>query len=457
MNKIILLIAVTVTLSSCGIYTTYHDAEEVPENLYGENVVTEDTTSIATIGWRELFTDPYLQSLIEQGLENNTDLLSAEQRVKEAQATLLSSKLAYLPSFAFSPSGTITKNNNYSPSTIHTYSLPISASWQFDLFGNLRNAKRQAQALRDQARDYEQAVRTQVIASIANVYYTLLMLDEQIAISKETAEASKQTVNSARALMKAGQYNEAGVASLEASYLSVLTSLADLEESLNATQNSMALLLAETPRYYVRGKLADQQFTTDVAVGIPLQLLSNRPDVRYAERALESAFYATNAARSAFYPSITLTGSLGWQNTSSYGSKFGDPIELVSSAVASLTQPLFQRGQLLGQLKIAKAQQEEARLSFQQTLLEAGTEVNEALTQYQTAHHKSELYEKQIAALETAYKSTALLMEYGDTNYIEVLSAQQSFLSGRLTQVANRTTEIQGLITLYQALGGGCD
>ena len=457
MKKLFLLIAVTVTLSSCGIYTTYHAETDVPENLYGENVVTDDTVSIATIGWRELFTDPYLQTLIEQGLESNTDLLSAEQRVKEAQATLLSSKLAYLPSFAFSPSGTVTKNNNYSPSTIQTYSLPFSASWQFDIFGNLRNAKRQAQALRDQARDYEQAVRTQVIANIANVYYTLLMLDEQLAISKENAKACEETVKSARALMAAGQYNEAGVAALEASYMSVLSSVADLEESLNATTNSMALLLAETPRYYVRGKLADQQFTSDIKVGIPIQLLSNRPDVRYAERALESAFYATNAARSAFYPSITLTGSLGWQNSSSYGSKFGDPIELVTSAVASLTQPLFQNGKLVGQLKIAKAQQEEARLSFEQTLLAAGTEVNEALTQYQTAHKKSELYEKQIAALETAYRSTSLLMQYGDTNYIEVLSAQQSYLSGKLNQVANRTTEIQGIITLYQALGGGCD
>ncbi len=454
----IILSAASLLLSSCGIYTSYKAEKEVPENLYGEEFTaeaeqqaSEDSVALGGIDWRELFTDPQLQTLIEQGLENNTDYLSAQQRVKEAEATLLSSKLAYLPSFALSPQGTVSSFDHQKAT--QTYSIPVTASWQIDIFGSLRNAKRQAKALLEQSHDYQQAVRTQLIANIANVYYTLLMLDEQLAISKETEAAWKETVRSARALMKAGQYTEAGVSQLEASCFSVQTSVLDLEEQINQTENSLALLLAETPRHYERGTLEGQQFPAELAVGVPMQMIAIRPDVRQAERSLEAAFYVTNQARSAFYPSITLTGSAGWTNSS--GVAIVNPGKFLASAVGSLTQPLFYRGQLLGQLKISKAQQEEASLSFQQTLLNAGSEVNDALTALQTSRAKSELLDNQVASLQTAYKSTSLLMQYGSTTYLEVLTAQQTLLSAKLSQTANRFTEIQSLITLYQALGGG--
>ena len=451
MKKIIVLTTATALLSSCGIYTKYQPAETTPDNLYGEEVAVDDTTNFGNVNWRELFTDPQLQALIEQGLQNNTDLRSAQLQIEEAEAALMSAKLAFLPSFALSPQGTISSFDG--GKATKTYTLPVTASWELDIFGRLRNAKQQAKALYAQSKDYQQAVRTQLIAGIANVYYTLLMLDEQLAISQQTEEAWKETVASTRALMDAGLANEAATSQMEAAYYSVQTSILDLKEQINQVENSLALLLAETPRRYERGKLADQRLPEDVAVGVPMQMLSNRPDVRAAERSLEQAFYATNQARAAFYPSIVLSGSAGWTNSA--GSMIVNPGKFLASAVGSLTQPLFNKGQIMAQYRIAKAQQEEASLSFQQALLNAGSEVNDTLVACQTSKAKTLLFEKQIQSLEKALESTSLLMEHGTTTYLEVLTARQSLLSAQLSQTANRFTEIQSVINLYQALGGG--
>ena len=440
-------------LSSCGIYTTYHPATEVPEQLYGEEVVVSDSSSIASLHWRELFTDLYLVTLIEQGLANNTDYLAAGLRVQEAEATLLSAKLAYLPSLALAPQGTLSHLEGHKMTK--AYSLPATASWEIDLFGKLRNAKRQSQALLAQSKDYQQAVRSQLIAGIANTYYTWLMLDEQLRIAEQTATSWGESARATHALMQAGMTNEAAVAQMEAAYAQVSASVLDLKDQLNQVENSLSLLLAETPHRVQRGTLAGQTWPSSLSVGFPVSLLANRPDVRAAECSLEQAFYATNQARAAFYPSITLSGSAGWTNSA--GGMISNPAQFVASAVGSLTQPLFAKGQLTGQLKIAKAKQEEASLQFQQTLLQAGAEVNEALVQYQTAQEKRELYAQQVNALQTAYRSTSLLMEHGTTTYLEVLTAQQSLLSAQLTQVANEVTEIQSLIQLYQALGGGAE
>ena len=454
MKRHIITLAVScVMLNSCGIYTKYKPASEVSADLYGSEATAQtDTVSLGDMSWREVFTDPQLPTLIEHGLANNTDYRSAQLRVEEAEAALLSAKLAFLPAFAFAPQGAVSSFDSHKAT--QTYSIPITASWELDIFGKMRNAKKQAQALYAQSQDYRQAVRTQLIAGIANTYYSLLMLDAQLKISEQTASSWKETVNSTRALMNAGIVNETAVSQMEATYYSICTSILDLKEQINQTENSMALLLAETPHKMQRGKLENQQLPEDFSVGIPLQMLSNRPDVRSAEFSLAQAFYTTNAARAAFYPSITLSGSAGWTNSA--GSMIINPGKFVASAVASLTQPLFNKGVNIAQLKIAKAQQEEARLSFEQTLLNAGVEVNEALVQYQTAREKSAFYDKQITSLQTAARSTSLLMEHSNnTTYLEVLTAQQTLLNARLSQVANRFTEIQGVITLYQALGGG--
>lgn len=441
----------TLLLSSCGIYTSYKPQTSVPENLYGEEVTVSDTTSIGNIHWRDFFTDPYLQELIEKGLAQNTDVQTASLRVEEAKASLLSVKLAFLPSFALSPQGGV--NTVEGSKASHIYTLPVTASWELDIFGKLRNAKRQAKAAYLQSEDYKQAVYSSLIANIANTYYTLLMLDEQLEISRRTAETWKETVASTQALMDAGQADEAAVSQMRATYYEVENSVIDLEEQVNQVENSLSLLLAETPHRIARGKLSVQSFTKDLSVGIPLQLLSNRPDVRVAERDVEQAFYVTNQANAAFYPAVTLSGSAGWTN--SVGGLIANPGKFVASALASLTEPLFNRGTLIARRRIAKAQQEEALLAFRQKLLDAGTEVNDALVSYQTSKRKKDNYEQQITALEKAFTSTSLLMEHGNTTYLEVLTAHQTLLGAQLSQTANCFKEIQSLINLYQALGGG--
>lgn len=439
-------------LSGCGIYTKYKPATEVPEGLFGEEVnATDSVNSLGNLSWREVFTDPQLQSLIEKGLQNNTNLLTAQQRVKESEATLLSSKLAYLPALALAPQGTASSYDR--AKATQTYTLPVTASWELDIFGRVRNGKRQAQALLAQSKDYEQAVKTQLIANIANTYYTLLMLDEQIRIAESTEQVWKESVEKTQALMDVGLTTEAAVAQTEAAYHSVRTTVLDLHDQLKQTENALCNVLAEVPHTIGRGKLEGQVLPERFSVGVPLQLLSNRPDVRNAERGLESAFYGVNQARSSFYPSIVLSGSAGWSNNS--GAGIVNPGKLLASAVGSLTQPLFNKGQNIAQYKIAKARQEEARLNFQQTVLNAGVEVNNALTTYQTAKEKSEEYEKQVESLERAVESTVLLMEHGNTTYLEVLTARQTLLSAQLTQVSNRFAQMQSVVTIYQALGGG--
>lgn len=479
-KQLIPLFAATLLLSSCGIYNKYQRPEDIKtDGLYGQDlekqdvatqdVVTQavevqDTTSIASLSWRELFADTCLQTLIEQSLTGNTDLQSAQWRIKEAEATLMSAKLAYLPSFMLTPQGGVSSFDNSKGSW--TYSGIASASWEVDIFGKLTNAKRRSKALYLQSVEYEQAVSTSLIANVANLYYTLLMLDEQYRISQETAANWNESVRTMRAMMAAGMTNEASVSQSEANCRQVEASLLDLKQQIKEVENSLSILLGDVPGTIVRegqtsaneqlatrSALFTQSFPEELAVGVPLQLLSRRPDVKSAELSLSAAFYSTNAARSAFYPSITLGGTAGWTNSG--GSMILNPGKLLLSAVGSLTQPLFNKGLNVAQLKIAKAQLEEAKLSFQQALLNAGSEVNNAITQVQVARGKTNLRTQQITSLETAVRSTQLLMQHGSSTYLEVLTAQQSLLSAQLTQVADRFSEVQGVINLYQALGGG--
>lgn len=453
MKKIIISLTTAILVSSCGIYSKYKPVSEVPDNLYGltDSTATADTNSLGNLSWQEVFTDPQLQVLITTGLQNNTDLQTAHLKIKEAEASLLSARLSYLPSFALAPEGSVSSFNH--GKATKTYTLPVAASWEIDVFGRLTNTKRRSKAAYLQSKEYARAVQTQLIANIANSYYTLLMLDAQYEITQATEANWKESVGATRAMKKAGMVTEAGLAQTEATYYQIHTTLLDLREQINQVENALSLLLAAPPQRIRRGRLADQQLPENFSLGIPLQLLSNRPDVKSAELSLAQALYTTNTARSAFYPSIVLNGSAGWTNNA--GTLLTNPGKLIATAVGSLTAPLFNRGQNIAQLRIAKAQQEEAGLAFTQTLLNAGSEVNDALMQYQTAIEKTTWYAQQVSALETAVKSTRLLMKHGNTTYLEVLTAQQTLLSAQLNQVSNRFTEIQGIINLYRALGGG--
>lgn len=452
MKRIIIGLLLLTGLSGCHIYRTYERPElSGVDSLYRVPAMTEDTMSLADFSWKELFTDTVLQQLIEKGIANNTDLNIARLKVREAEALLTSSKLAYLPSVSLTPQGTIKSIEGNSPTK--TYNLAASADWELDIFGRLTNAKREAKAVLEQSQAYKQAVQTQLIATISNSYYTLLMLDKQLDISRRTAEIWAENLRVMKALKKAGQTTEMAVAQIEASKLSVDASLLSLEQQITEVENSLSSLLGVVPQRIDRSTLDMQSFPDTLSVGVPLQLLQRRPDVRQSEAALAEAFYTTNRAYSAFYPAITLSGSAGWTNAA--GAIISNPGEWLFSAVGALVQPLFNRGQNIANLKVAKARQEEALLTFRQTLLNAGTEVNDALLQWQVARRRLDLDRQQIISLQSAVRSSELLMRHSSQNYLEVLTARQTLLDAELSAVSDRFEEIQGVINLYHALGGG--
>lgn len=451
MRKLIPILLIAALVGSCGIYKNYKRPEVNTDNLFGNNIPGGDSTTIGNLVWKELFTDTTLHSLIEEGLQNNTDLRIARLKTEEAAASLRTSRLTYLPSVSLTPQGTLSSFDGQK--TTKTYQLSGAASWEVDIFGRLTNAKRGAKAALEESDAYRQAVQTQLIATIAGSYYTLLMLDAQVTISKETAANWQENVKTMQALKNAGQTTEAAVSQAEANRLSVEASLKTLLQQLNETENSLCTLLGRTPQSISRGTLSEQEFLQELTYGVPLQLLGNRPDIRQAEATLAQAFYYTNESRAAFYPSITLSGNAGWTNSG--GAAITNPGALLLQAVGALTQPLFNKGANTTRLKIAKAQQEEALLTFQQSLLNAGSEVNNALVQWQTARDRINIGEQQIDALQTTVESTSLLMQYGTTTYLEILTAQQSLLQAELTQASDHFDEIQGVINLYHALGGG--
>lgn len=457
MKKLIILYCISawVGLGACSVYKSYERPDmPVVDSLYRQAAATSaDTTSIASLSWRELFTDPKLQALIETGLQNNTDLNIARLKVTEAEATLMTSRLAYLPSISFEPSGTLRSVDGNAMTK--SYDIAASASWEVDIFGKLTNAKRGAKAALEQSEAYRQAVQTQLIATIANSYYSLLMLDAQLDISERTAAIWGENVRAMKALKEAGDATELAVAQSEASKLSVDASIASLRQQIDQMENTLTALLGIAPQKIDRTTIGEQRFPTELAAGVPLQLLQRRPDVRQSEATLAQAFYATNAARAAFYPSITLSGSAGWTNAA--GAAITNPGQWLFTAVGSLVQPLFNRGKNIANLRIAKAQQEEALLSFRQSLLDAGTDVNNALIQWQTARQRQQIDQQQILSLESTVRSSELLMQYSSQNYLEVLTARQTLLQAELTAVSDRFDEIQGVINLYHALGGGAE
>lgn len=450
MKRIIIITLATCVLTGCGIYKPYSRPEVVSDELY-RDAASEDSLSLASLAWQELFTDESLRNLIQQGLKQNTDLRIAHTRVEAAEAILMNARLSYLPSVSLSPEGGLSSLDGAKAGK--TYNLAASASWEIDIFGKLTNAKRGARAALEQSRAYEQAVQTQLVATIANSYYTLLMLDRQLSINERTLENWEKTVKTLDALKRAGKSNDAAVLQARANRMTLEASVLTIRKSIHDTENSLSVLLAMPPQSIERGKLEEQTFPEDLSVGVPVQLLADRPDVRQAEYNLAQAFYATAAARSAFYPSITLSGSAGWTNNG--GGVILNPGSWLMNAVASLTQPLFNRGANIANLRVAKAQQEEAALSFQQSILNAGKEVNDALIQWQTAQGRIDIGMQQIETLQEAVRKTELLMRYSSTNYLEVLTAQQSLLAAELTQAQDTFDKIQGVINLYHALGGG--
>ncbi len=442
--RILLAIVASLVISSCGIYKQY-EREDLPfvDSLYRRMPAAEDSISTASVTWDRFFTDPHLQSWIAAGLEYNSDLHIARLKVTEAEAALQAARWALLPGADLSMQGGLPGQ----------FSASLQASWQADIFGGLRNTKRKAQAALEQTQAYRQAVQTQLVATIANSYYTLLMLDEQLNISNRTLKTWEESIRTLEALKRAGKTNEAAVLQAKANRLSVEANVLTLEKEILATENALCALIGIVPMSITRGSLHDQSLPENLSAGVPLELLSRRPDVKQAEAALAQTFYATNTARASFYPNLTLSGAIGW--TTGNGSIALNPGSLISSLIASLTQPVFGRGVNKARLKAAQAQQEQAAYAFRQSLLDAGVEVNNALTLWQTAKKRVELDKRQVLNLQAAVWNTQLLMKHGNAEYLEVLTAQKNLLQAELTEVSDKFDAIKSTINLYQALGGG--
>ena len=457
--QISVLVCSTVLLSGCRVYSNYERPERIQtEGLYrdavtGETLAATDTTSLGNMPWQQVFVEPQLQSLISKALENNADLRTADLAIEQVKAGLRVSRLAYLPSLALGPNGAISSYDG--GKATKTYSLPVQASWQIGALGSLRNAKKQAEMTLQQTKAARQAAQTSIIAAVANLYYTLQMLDEQLRTSEETCVLWDKNVNAMEAMWKVGGLtNSAAVAQAKANLLQLRGNVATIKESIASAENALCVLLHEPPHAIERGAFRGSSLPTTLSVGVPLQLLSGRPDVRQAEYNLAAAFYATNEARANFYPSLTISGSAGWTNSA--GGYVVNPAKVLASAMASLTMPLFANGQLTANLKIKKANQEAACLAFEKQLLTAGQEVSDALSAYQTANEREELAQQQVEQLQVAVESTNALFTHGNsTSYIETLTAQQTLLSAQLSLISNRFDKVQAVVSLYQALGGG--
>ncbi len=453
------MISAAALMSSCGIYNKYERPDvnvtgivrDVTSNT--DTLAVTDTTSFGNLPWRSVFTDPQLQVLIEQGLEHNTDLLNAALNVKMVEAQLMAAKLAFVPSFTFSPQGTISSWDG--SKATKTYSLPINASWSIDLFGNLLNQKRSAQMALLATKDYQLVVKTNLIANIANAYYTLLMLDKQLEIVDNMTTLTKDTWDMMKLQKELNSAKETSVQSAEANYYSVLAQAADLKRQIRETENSLSLLLGQPAQTIARGRLEDQSLPTEFSTGVGIQMLNNRPDVHYAEMTLAQCFYDTQAARSKFYPNITISGSGAFTNSS--GSGIVNPGKWLLSAIGSLVQPIFQNGQLVAQLKVAKATQEQAYNTWQNAVLSAGSEVSNALVLYNSSDEKSKLEEKQVESLTKNVQYTKDLFNMGSSTYLEVITAQQSLLNAELSKVQDDFYKMQAVVNLYYALGGGRD
>lgn len=456
-KQIIYMVCATALLSSCHIYKAYDRPDSIETaGIYRDPVsaadtLVSDTTNIGNLPWQEVFRDPKLQVLIEEGLANNVDMQAAILRVEEAKVLLTSARLSFLPSINFAPQGTITTMGN--SEYVKAYSTPLAASWEVDLFGKLLNASRNQKAAYLQSEYARQAVRSQLICGIANTYYTLLMLDRQVEITAETVDIYRENVRAMEAMKEAGMTTEAAIVQMRAAYHQVEASLIDLKRQVREVENSLSVLLAKAPGQIDRTTLDAQVMPEEITAGVPLQLLENRPDVKIAEMTLASAYYSTNQARAAFYPGLNITATAGWTNGS--GITVSNPGQFLFQAMASLAQPIFNNGKLIANLKVTKAEEKIAQMNYQQKILAAGQEVSDALHLYDATNRKLEQDKERVVQLEKAVEYTKALFESAQSTYLEILSAEQNLLSAQLTEVSDNVQRMQAVINLYSAVGGG--
>lgn len=456
LRNIFIATAVSLALTACGLYKKYEPRTEAPANLFGTSLAPEATegTSIARMSWRDVFTDPHLQALIEQVLTSNTDLASARLAVEKSQAQLQAARLAYLPALSFAPQGSL---SSFDGSPVSKgYTLPLQLSWEVETFGAITNKKRAARAVLLQAQMYQEVVRANLISATAQEYYMLQLLDRQLEILTATDSLWHASLDTQKSLFENGKAYSTAVRQMEASYLDVKTQIVDTRRSIRAAENALCRLLAIAPQHIDRSSWGTSTLSADVRfmqTGVPASMLELRPDIRMANHAMEEAFYNTQAARAAFFPSLTLTGTAGWTNAA--GDAIINPAKLLLNAVGQLTQPIFARGQIKANYRIARLNEQDMQQHYVQTVVNAGNEVNEAMADCQAAREKTQYYSRQVQVLREAYAGTHELMDNGKASYLEVLTAQESLLSAQLSEAMNMYDSAEAVIALYIALGGG--
>ena len=455
--RIGLLTAVGVTmLSSCHIYKKFdmpQDTAMTKEYVQAKESAP-DSTAYGNLNWQSVFTDPLLQDYINRALTNNVNLENARLNVDVARANLLGAKLSYPPAVAINATGAGASYAGSGFSGSWNYTIPMAISWEIDVFGKILNNKRSASAAVRMQEDYLQAAHSQIITGVATCYYTIATLNAQLALSKETAEIWAKNVEIMKDYKEAGRVNQAAVVQSQAQYWSILASITDLETALTQANNSMSLLLNEAPATWEIPATARMEVPQILRDGIAMRELAMRPDVRAAEEGLATAYYATNSARAAFYPGITITSNGGFTNL--LGSFIKNPGDWFIQLAGSLTAPLFSRGQNIARLKGAKAQQQQAMNNFEHTLLSAAAEVNNYCVALDKTASKTAYLTEQVKNLEEAVEATNLLLAYdGKTTYLEVLTAQSSLLNAQISLLSTELAREQALINLYQSLGGG--
>lgn len=444
---IIVLIASTMTLSSCGIFKKFEPAQPAPQDSL--------ITAVSEENWQTYITDPILQGHIRKALENNVDYRSRKLAIQEADARLRATKLGFLPTLAISPAnvgvmGTYTPDAGTSGATL-TYQVPLSLNWGGEGFGTITNRKRQAQVLREQAEDNRAAAHANLVATVARMYTQLQLLDYQGVILDSTEVIWQQVLEIQRVLVKNGQAYSPSIGQMEASLINVQIQRKQLLEQIHSLELSMCMLLNEEPQTIARSPWSSYTFTPWTLEPVPASRLSNRADVRAAERNVAAAFYQTNMAKAAFCPALSLSGLIGWTNN---GGIVVNPGQLLMNAALSLSQPIFAGGKLKANLKIAKLQQEEAANRYVETMLKAGSEVNDAIFRCQSAQVQDSLYQRLLTTQSESYQGTCELMKKGKASYLEVLTAQENYLNAQLADVTNRYNGLISLIDLYIALGG---
>lgn len=437
-------------VASCGLYNKYESDPTIPADVLGIN--TTDTLSSnvpAPLSWREFFTDPQLQQLIEWALARNTDINSARIAIKQSEISLQMAKKSILPSLFFSPSGTI---SHFNGNTTETYNVPLQANWDLGTIGSYTNKKRAAEAVILQAKAREDLVRTNLISAVAQQYCLLQLLDRQYEILIQTDSLWGVSLEAQKVLWENGKIYSTAVNQQESSCMNVKTQMVDVKRNIRSVENALCQLLAMSPQHIDRSPWGSYTMPQLANESISAQMLQHRPDIRLADHAMEEAFYNMQVARSAFYPGISLSGAAGWTNSG--GGALVNPGKILLNLVGSLTQPIFARGQLKGNLEIAKLNQENLRNKYVQTVIDAGNDVNEALADYQTACEKYGLYHRQVEVLHDAYNGTHELMDNGKASYLEVLTAQESLLNAQISEAKNMYDAAQAVIELYIALGG---